>query len=304
MHFKYPYAIGLVIACFVVVLPVAAQENSEKKTEQDESSLGWANSSELSLVVTSGNSDTETLGFKNTLRYHWPKARYTLRLDALRSSNADDKFVEVLPYFEGAEIEDLVRVVEPEKKLDVEKYLISTGYDRQVSDRFFWNLGLTWDRNEDAGILNRYLAFFGLGNIWSDRDDLRFETSYGLSYTDREEETPDPEKDDAFPGLRTAARFSSKWGKVTTFGNHSIFNVNLSDAGDWSSDMTTWLAVAINNRLALKVSLQWLFNSRPALLEIDVVAKTPEGIEIDFGNVNIRKEKLDTVLTTALVVDF
>ena len=260
--------------------------------EEEEQELGITNSTELSLVVTDGNSNVETLGFKNTFRNHWEKARYSLRLEAVRSNTGDDRFAIGSP-------DDFVVVV-PEKTLDVENYLIDNRYDRQITERFFWNVGLSWDRNKDAGILNRYVGFAGVGNIWWDRDDLKFNTSYGLSHTDREEEDPDPEKDDRFAGFRFSWQYLNQWGKNTTYENDWMFNTNFSDPSDWTSNMTNSVAVSINSRLALKVSLQWLFNNFPALEEIDLFDE--QGNEI--GTVRARKEKLDTIFSTSLVINF
>jgi hypothetical protein len=47
----------------------------------------------------------------------------------------------------------------------------------------------------------------------------------------------------------------------------------VADASDYSFDMVNSVAVAMSKRLALKVSLQWLYNSEPALEEVDVVAR-------------------------------
>lgn len=311
----------LCFVCWLVAMPVTAQQDApspvaaaeseeaqpEAEPRDEEDDLGWANSTELSLVATYGNSDTETLGLRNHLRYRWSNARYSLRADGLRTRNADQKFVQVLP-FPGdpatVDLSEFIVLVEPRKELDAEKYLIENIYDQRVSDRLIWNIGFTWDRNNDANIRNRYVAFGGLGHIWWSRSDLHFETSYGLSYTDRNEVNPDPEKDAEFPGLRLAWRFSKGWGQVTTFGNEWTSNVNLSDTGDWNFDTTSWLSVAINRHLALKVSLQWLHNSRPALQEIEILAVLPEGVRVDFGDVDVRKERLDTILTTSIVVDF
>jgi hypothetical protein len=167
-----------------------------------------------------------------------------------------------------------------------------------------WNVGFSWDRNKDANILNRYVAFFGLGHVFWSRPDLHFETAYGLSYTRREEERIDPEKDREFPGLRLSSSYGSKLGGVTTLGNDWASNLNATDFGDWNFDTTTWLTVAINTHLALKVSLQWLYNGRPALQDIEVLAILPKEVEIDFGTVRIPKETLDTILNTSVVITF
>lgn len=296
-------------ASLVFLLPATLLLAQDEQAERDgeDARLGWSNSTELSLVATGGNSETLTFGLKNTLGYRWSNASYTLRFDGLRSDNADDKYYEILP-FEGdpatSDLDDLIRLVEPERKLDAEKYLIENIYQRELSDHLVWNIGFTWDRNSDANILNRYVGFVGLGHVWFDRDDLRFETSYGISYTDRNEENPDPEKDAEFPGARLAVKFSRLWGKTTTTGNNSTFVGSLSDLGDWNLDTSTWVSVAMNNHLALKATLQFLYNSLPALEDADVLFLAPSGTEVDFGTLRFRKERLDTVFTSSLVVSF
>ena len=295
------------ITCVAFPAAATAKDGSPQRDPPEEAAtLGWTNATDLSFVATYGNSDTETLGFRNLLRYDWRKARFSLRVDGLRTKNADKKFVQILTLDipPGAPAEDVFIIVDPDKKLDAEKYWIEAIYDRRVSNRLFWNVGFSWDRNKDANILNRYVGFGGLGHKWFDSDDLRFETTYALSYTDRNEETPDLEKDATFPGLRLASTYRNLWGKVTTFGHDWTSNVSLSDTEDWSFDTSVWVAVAINDHLALKVTAQWLYNSLPALQEIDILAVLPEDVEIDFGSVRIRKENLDTILTTSIVIDF
>ena len=79
-------------------------------------------------------------------------------------------------------------------ELDAANYLVGGDYERKISAAWFWNAGASWYRNDDAGILNRYIVFGGVGNTWADNQRRRFVTSYGVSYTDREEEEPDPER--------------------------------------------------------------------------------------------------------------
>ena len=42
--------------------------------------VGWFNSTELSYVFTEGNSDTETLGFKNSVGKSWTGSHFELKL--------------------------------------------------------------------------------------------------------------------------------------------------------------------------------------------------------------------------------
>ncbi len=257
--------------------------------------LGWANSTDLSLVVTVGNSSTETLGFNNHLQRLWSNARYSLRIEAVRTNTADDPFAVEIPN-SGGEFD----VEYPGKELDVERYFIENRYDRNITERFFWNAGVSWERNKNAGILNRYVGFAGVGNLWWSREDLKFSTTYGLSYTDREDEIPDPLTDDTFVGFRFGWEYLNQWGKVTTYRNTWNYTNSLEDTSDYYSDMVNSISVAINKRLALKVSLQWLYNSIPSLEEVSLFDQ--DGDEI--GTVTIRKERLDTIFSTSLVVNF
>lgn len=295
MRFQHHTWICMLFVClaFSLSTSLAAQEEDE-----EEKKLGWSNVTDLSLVVTEGNSSTETFGFKNRLQRNWERSRGLLRLEAVRSNTADDQYALV----EDLDNPDDFIIVTPSKTLDVEKYLVLGRYDHDISERFFWNVGASWDRNLDAGILNRYTGWAGVGNIWWDRDDLAFSTDYGVSYTDREEEVPDPEKDDSFAGIRFGWDYLNAWGKLTTFTNEWNVNSNISQFSDWSSDMTSAITVSMSEKIALRVSLQWLFNNKPALEEIDVIFIAPGGEEATIGTTTVRKEKLDTIFATSLVI--
>ena len=93
-------------------IPMMAQEDEESSEDK----IGWSNATDLSLVVTEGNSSTEPFGFQNRLRRNWKKARFLLRLEAVRSNTADDTFAEIV---DPENPDDLV-IVRPDKTLDVE----------------------------------------------------------------------------------------------------------------------------------------------------------------------------------------
>jgi hypothetical protein len=69
----------------------------------------------------------------------------------------------------------------------VEKYFVRGFYESDFGPRRSWRAGASWDRNEDAGIFNRYIVDGGLGTRWRDTQDLRLYTGYARSFTDREE---------------------------------------------------------------------------------------------------------------------
>ena len=102
-------------------------------------------------------------------------------------------------------------------------------------------------------------------------------------------------------------------------------NVNLSDSADYSINTTSALTVSMVSHVSLRVSLQWLYENEPALeSDLDVIAFVevinPDGIpgsgdeffrtqssgemKLVIGSADARKDKLDTIFKTALVIKF
>ncbi len=117
----------------------------------------------------------------------------------------------------------------------------------------------------------------------------------------------------------------NKWGKLAVYKNRFKANVSLKDLGDYSLDMKNSISVNISNHLALKVSLQGLFESQPALEDVDIFAQvelvdpTPldpgsgdeffrtvesGGSRLLIGTGETRKEQIDSIFKTSLVVKF
>jgi len=300
----------------------------EEKAEEEKPKSPWTNSTELSLVVTRGNAIAQTVGFKETLEYKGKKGNTRFKMDTLRADTSDDPYLLVQPgiVFEPGEqpIDFTTIAVYPGTEPDVERYFIEGRYEGNLPKKATWNTGLSWDRNEDAGILSRYIGFAGLGHTWQDRDDLTFRTSYGLSYTDRQEEFEDPEREEQFVGVRLTSDFKDKWGASTTYDNDLTFNISVKDYQDYNIDWTQGVSVSMGKHLALKVSLQFLYSGEPALEEVDVIARVilvdPDGIpgngdeffetvetggiEITTGQDTLRKEPLDTTVRTSLQITF
>jgi hypothetical protein len=310
----------------------AAEKPSPKADEQ----TGWSNTTDLGFTVTSGNSETEGINLHSVSNWQSKRQGFRLKLDGLRSNTADDPYRQVDPGFywqPGAEPPEGVTttLVSPDKEPDTEKYFVEARYERSVAAKprltpgtLSWHIGSSWDRNLDAGIRGRLVVYTGLGHVWWNRQDLKFQSNYSLSWSDRSEETPDPEKEDQFPGLRYNWLYENRWGKNVVFHNEWTFNINLSELSDYASNMTSSIRVPMTQRLSLRVSLHWLYNSIPALEDIDLVAQVvvvdPDGIPgngdeyfetvesggstVELGSVQERKEKLDTVFTTSLGISF
>jgi hypothetical protein len=53
-----------------------AQDPAKQDPAKEPPKLGWSNSTDLSLVVTAGNSAAQTWGFTELLRHVWKDARF------------------------------------------------------------------------------------------------------------------------------------------------------------------------------------------------------------------------------------
>ena len=322
------FAISVLSVLSACIGDVHAQDQAQAKA-REEPKLGWSNTADLSLVVAAGNSQSTTVGLSDNLQHLWKNARLEFEVNVVRANKSDDRFFLVEPGIEfpvgGAPSNPPTSLIKPEPEPDVANYLVRGGYERKISPKWFWNAGASWYRNDDAGILNRYIAFAGVGNTWADNPRRRFVTSYGISYTDREEEEPDPEKDRRFGGARAGWDYTEHINAATAFDSDFSLNSNFSDPSDYSINMLNALTVSMNDRVSLKVSLQWLFENEPALEDdLDVVAYVevlnPDGIpgtgderfrtlssggtKLVLGSADARKDRLDTVVRTALVIKF
>ena len=142
--------------------------------------------------------------------------------------------------------------------------------------------------------------------------------------TVREEIEPDAAKDDRFGGFRLDSDYHQRLGAGLELDSDLALNVNLSTASDYSPNVTNAVGVAMSEHLSLRVSLQHLYEHRPALEDAAIRARamlidpdgTPGsgdelfetvvtgGTAFDFGTGKVRKSGLDAVFRTALVISF
>ena len=265
--------LAILVAPALVSVPAVAEEGV------------WKDTAEFSLVTTSGNSEGTTFGFKNTLSKKWDRSSFEVKAGGVRVETT-----ELNVPINATETRDIDSVT-------AESYFLNGRYDRKITDSFFWYTGLGWDRNRFAGIQNRYIGVAGVGNLWFDEDDRRFRTDYALTYTDQEDVVLNPLVDDTFAGLRLSWDYMNKFGANTTYTNTLVIDGNLDETDDYRADMVNALAVAMSQRMALKLSLQWLYDNEPSF---DIIPFS------DFGGVDqpFQLDELDQIFTASLVVNF
>ena len=257
----------------------------------------WKDTAEFSYVVTAGNSETSTLGFKDKLGRKWDRSSFELNAGGVRAE-ATTKTRTAIGTSTNFAIDE-----QSATALTAESYFLNGRYDRKISDQFFWFVGTGWDRNRFAGVENRYVGVVGVGNVWIDKDRTKFRTDYSATYTDEKDVTENPNFKANFSGLRVASSLLRKMGDNATWTDDLILDENLDDTSDYRANMTNSLAVAMSRRLALKVNLQWLYDHEPAFQKVDLLnAPPPAGTKT--GTVLAQLDDLDTIFTASLVVNF
>ena len=265
-----------------------------------EKKLGWTNSAELGFVATSGNTETTTLGLKDTLARDWERSRFEVKLGAIRVDTTTRRLFAV-----GDTPADFTVEEDKDSALTAENYFLTGRYDKKITDTFFWFAGAGWDRNRFSGIDNRYQGFGGVGNIWFDTDRRKWRTDYSLTATKEEDVVEPPDFDGTFFGVRFSSNFMQKFGASGSYGNDTIVDENVEDTQDLRVNMTNWVAVNMSDHVALKVSLQWLFDNQPAQQVVNLYPTTdPGGIGAPIGTVLADLDELDSIFTTALVIKY
>lgn len=286
---------ALLVALILSTTTARAQDTAVQRDRDEERELGWSNVADASFVLTSGNSSTSALSVDNKLVRTWDNAEFSFRLGALRTNTADDRFA-VGTSGDFQVIEDTTR------DLDNERYYLFGRYDRDITERLFWVVGSGWDRDRDAGVSNRTLVFGGVGNTWRDTEHMRFKTDYAITFTRRIDFIPDPERDEKFSEARLSWDYMHQLSSHGLFESVFVYFVNLGKTTDYRFDTINSVTSNLNDALALRLGVQFLYQNFPAFEEIDLFDADPGAGGVGMGSVAVRKKKLDTVVRFSLVI--
>lgn len=259
--------------------------------QDEEAESGWSDTAEVSLFASAGNTEVETISLRNTAIRKWTDSSLEIAAGAVRAETTTTNRVAF-----GTPFDFTVRETS-ESMLTAENYFLRGRYDRQLSDRLFWLAGLGWDQNEFAGVKSRTVGLAGVGHKWLDTEVARFRTDYGLTYSDQEDVSGARA---SFVGLRLSYDYWRQLNDTTSFTSVLIVDENLDDTSDYRADFVNSFAATMSERMALKVSLQLLYDHAPALGDVLLV----RGDVIAGERVLVELDNLDTVLTVSLVADF
>ncbi len=207
----------------------------------------FKNKTELSLVTTSGNSDTFNFSLSNEFAYSFDE-QLTLEIEAraLRSST--------------------------DGKLSAERYSLSPRLERKFGEGnkdFLYAEG-GWERDRFAGIENRYNLGAGYGRVLVDNDLHRFKLSGGLAAF-MEEKTGEA-RSDIFPAAAAAMEYLLKKPKIPFLGVRLPFDFeqklsstqDLTDSQNMEMKSVSGIVWDISTHLALRMGLEFRYDKDPA----------------------------------------
>lgn len=257
---------------------------------QEERTPGWYDQAEFSLVLTAGNTQSNTFGVKNKLERLFPAARLALDAGGLRveSGTTDRTAIGTPSDFEVVETTDT--------ETKAENYFATLRYDRELTARSYLYGSGGWVRNRFAGIDNRWTGAAGLGWKLIESERTAFQADLAATVTS---EQPLVGETESFAGLRFTWDLSHALTETTKLTSALVVDENLSDTEDLRADLDNAIAVDISDALALKTGVKLLFDNQPALEEVALLS-APGGPAT--GTVSVPLDKLDTQFTVALIV--
>ncbi len=283
------FALSLLAAA--LTLPSGALQAQD----DDEARQRWVIKGELTSVISQGNSENITLGLGTTIRRRYERTELRFEAGAIRVESG------TITRSALGTVDDFT----VEKSVDLEKTaesLFARGdFDHLFSETVTVYGGVDWLRNTFAGIDSRTLLALGLGKSWSDTDTDRFSTRLAATYTFQRDVVENPFLETDFAGARFLWNY---WRQITDNAEfESVFtaDLNLQETEDRRFDTTQSMTVDINDTIALKPSIQFLWRALPSLAEVPLldVNRNPTG-----ETVTAELDNLDTFFRLALVLTF
>lgn len=208
-HLKLATAIALISTS------LSATVNAEEVSEPN-----WDATAELGFVMTSGNSDTETLNAKFNASTEYTDWKHTLQLEALNSSSNDVS--------------------------SAERYFAEAQSDRKLSDRAYALGVISWEKDRFSGFDHQTSIALGLGYkaIAEDNMELNFELAPG--YRVIEDNNGNNEEDSI---IRAAETFSWKFNETS-----SLDQFLNTEAGD--SNTVTRFGISLTSQVQEALSMK------------------------------------------------
>jgi putative salt-induced outer membrane protein len=219
----------LIIICILVSDSIIAHDKN------------WNNSTELSFVNTSGNTEVTTLSAKNKLIYRFtPKIETVLQLSALYGKSGGVK--------------------------NSENYSAKLKGSYLISERFYASLVAGWSKDIFTGIDSKMWVGPALGYklITGPKHNLNFEA--GVEYVDEKYYDPnnslDENGNDYFNG-RAFTEYKYAFTEKSNFEQSIEFNYDFENSNNYDATSITSITTALSDVLSLKASYKIDYGNAP-----------------------------------------
>jgi hypothetical protein len=292
----------LLVVQLAVATGVVLVGASGARTQSSSDGPIWTARAALSGVTTSGNTSTQSLGFKGHLGYQDGRNKWSLEVGGLRKRDSQEMFFAV-----GSPDDfDVVKLKNPQTT--AENYYAETGIERTVNRRLLLTANGGWQRDLFSGIEHLVSGRAGVGYaFWSKENRGEAKGKIEATINNQKDTVPSPATDTTFVGLRAGYAFfvNLGQGQQNTFRSQLDLDENLQETADLRVGWQNSLTVALSNRFALQVGAEQKLRKRPALREVDLY---PPGGDPSRGTpvdaVVTPFKKLDSAFTVALVVNW
>jgi len=242
---------------------------------------------DFGLVMTTGNSQNLNVSLSNKFIYKWTNAELTIDAAALRAkSTTRGPFV-------NDTAANTVTFTEDDT-VTAEMYTLGGKHTRKIREQLFWYAGAGWMSNKPTGIDSRYGAGGGLGYQFFKTDLQTLAVEFGVDYTN---EIPVGGDGSSFAGLRAYLGYLRNISKTSTFTEDFTLSENLSETSDLRAKSISAVTASLSTKVALKVSLSLFYDNQPVVVDVQPTGLATEVAEFEY-------EKLDTILTAAIVINF
>ena len=121
----------------------------------------------------------------------------------------------------------------------------------------------------------------------------------GATYTIQKDVDPAPGVDEGFGGVRFSIDATRRLSESADYSSVLIVDENVEDTDDLRADWTNSVSLSLSESLALKTSLQLLYDKQPSLLGVPLL----DGMGVPTGtDVLTPGDEVDSILTLTLVI--
>ena len=207
----------------------------EPPATEEEAEPRWQGKAGLAFLLTSGNTETESLGV--------------------------DLYLVRKPDPWGLELNAQLQRAEDGGVRTAERYLLSLRGTRAVTEHWEVFAGALGEQDEFAGLELRTLveAGFVTRAFTGPKHHLAFDL--GLSWTDEDRVPPEPDTDSV--GAIAGVAYEWEFSETASFTERLIYHANFDDSDDWRVDSTTALSASLSARWALQLSYELRYRNRP-----------------------------------------